>query len=56
MTGGVVSTTTCEEIWAEDENATCELSVLNRAVYPVDRSVHDTDDMTCYLPHTWIEK
>lgn len=57
MSGGVVSSKTCEDVWAENENATCELSVLNRNIYPntPGKEMFDNDDMTCYIPDTWLK-
>ena len=45
----------CDDDWAEfEENSTCATHSLNRAVYPLDKSIVEADDMTCFLPDTWI--
>lgn len=56
ISGGTLNVGECDAVLAENENATCEAHTLNRHVYPADKSIVDNDDMTCYLPNTWLNK
>ena len=55
LAGGAMSTVNCDDIWAEDENATCQTHTLNRDVYPPNKEMVEYDDMQCYIPDTWID-
>jgi len=35
-------------------NGTCDKHALNRELYPLDKDITEGDQLTCFIPDTWL--